>query len=330
MWGRQSPDACPISPPMFKPIPQALTVGLFLSLVPGWKAQATSSPASTASASVQKGVSLARSGHCSEALPLLEKFAPRLLDKELKRDAGLATVRCAMTLDHRGTATAALAWLSRDFPNDPEVLYVSTHAYSDLSTRVAAELAERAPQSSQAHELNAESLEMQGKWDQAAKEYERVLQQNPNAPGIHFRLGRLLLSKPNPAPDMAEQAKKEFEAELQIDPQNAGAEFILGELARREQQWGNAIKHFSRAAQLDAGFGDAFLGLGQSLISAQKYADAIAPLEKAVKLEPQNPAAHYMLATAYSRAGHKSEAEKEFAVHRRMVQKAPSGQDSSQ
>lgn len=311
-------------------IPQALAFSLFLLLAPGLRAQAAKSVAATNSSSVRKAVGLAQKGHCSEALPLLEKAAPRVLDKELKRDAGLATVRCAMTLDRRATATAALQWLGRDFPDDPEVLYVSTHVYSDLSSRSAADLAQRAPQSYQAHELNAEALEMQGKWDQAAKEYERILQQNPNLPGIHFRLGRLLLSRPNPAPDMAEQAQKEFEAELKIDPSNAGAEYVLGELARQNQEWTEAVQHFSRATKLDAGFGDAYLGLGQALLSSQKYPDAIVPLEMAVKLEPQNPAAHYMLATAYSRTGHKQEAEKEFAIHRRMVQKSPAGQDSSQ
>ncbi len=171
---------------------------------------------------------------------------------------------------------------------------------------------------------------MQGKWDQAAKQYELALQQNPNAPGIHFRLGRLLLSKPNPGPDMAEQAKKQFEAELQIDPSNAGAEYVLGELAREAQQWPEAIQHFSRATKLDAGFGDAFLGLGQSFISTQQYAEAVAPLQAAVKLEPLNPATHYLLATAYSRTGHKEEADREFAIHRRMVQKSPAGEDAPQ
>lgn len=320
----------PLFVPMFKSIPQALTVSFFLSLVPGLTAQTTKTVTATGSTSAQHGVALARSGRCAEALPVLEKAAPRVADKELRRNAGLAEVRCAMTLDRRVVATSTLQWLNHDFPNDPEVLYVSTHVYSDLSTRAAADLAQRAPQSYQAHELNAESLEMQGKWDQAAKEYQRVLQQDPNAPGIHFHLGRLLLSKPNPGPDMAEQAKKEFEAELKIDPYNAGAEYVLGELARESQQWDQAVEHFSRAAKLDTGFGDAFLGLGQSLLSSEKYSDAIAPLETAVKLEPQNPAAHYMLATAYSRAGHKQEAAKEFAIHRRMVQKSPPEQDSSQ
>jgi tetratricopeptide (TPR) repeat protein len=235
-----------------------------------------------------------------------------------------------MTSDNRDIAVSTLQWLNREFPNDPEVLYVSTHAYSDLSTRAAQDLGRTAPQSYQAHELNAESLELQGKWDQAQKEYEEVLKQNPGVPGIHFRLGRLLLSKPNPPPDMAEQAKKEFQQELKIDPTNAGAEFVLGEIARQSQQWDEAVQHFSRAAKLDAGFGDAYLGLGQSLISNKKFSEAIPPLETAVKLQPQNPAAHFNLATAYSRSGRKQDAEKEFAIHRRMTQKEPPAQDTPQ
>src|SRR5438309_1725880 len=114
---------------------------------------------------------------------------------------------------------------------------------------------------------NAEPLELKGKWDAAAKEYKLVLEQNPRLPGIHFLLGRLLLSKPDPAPSAAEEAKREFQQELEIDPSNAGAEYVLGELARQENQLPDAIAHFSRATKLDAGFGDAFLGLGAALIS---------------------------------------------------------------
>ena len=276
----------------------------------------------------QKGMHLAESGRCAEALPLLKKSALHLADKATQVKIGLATVRCAMSANDVDAAITALQWLNRDFPADPDVLYVSTHAFSDLSTLSAQKLARTAPKSYQAHELNAESLEVQSKWDQAKKEYETILQQNPSAPGIHFRLGRLLLSKPNPGSDMAEQAKKEFEEELKIDPNNAGAEYVLGELARHNQQWDDAVLHFGRAANLDAAFGDAYLGLGQSLISNKKYSEAVEPLETAVKLEPQNPATHYSLATAYSRTGRKQDAEKEFAIHRQMTQKEP--QDTAQ
>ncbi|MBV8773684.1 MAG: tetratricopeptide repeat protein [Deltaproteobacteria bacterium] len=251
-----------------------------------------------------------------------------MADKDLRLKAGVVALRCAMSLNNMESALSTLAWLNRDFPTDPEALYVSAHAFSDLSTRAAQDLGRTAPHSYQAQELNAESLETQGKWDQAQKEYDTILQQNPRIPGIHFRLGRILLSQPNPGADMAERAKREFEEELKIDPSNAGAEYVLGELARENQQWDDAIQHFGRAAKLDAAFGDAYLGLGQSLISTKKYSEAIQPLEMAVKLEPQNPATHYNLATAYSRAGRRQEAEKEFAIHRQMTQKQP--QDTAQ
>jgi tetratricopeptide (TPR) repeat protein len=263
---------------------------------------------------------LAKSGNCEQALPLLKKAVPQTV-KALKRDAGLAGIRCAMVGNQFDAAQEFLRMLNREFPNDPEVLYVSVHTYSDLATRASQALATAAPNSAQAHELNAESLEMEGKWDQAEKEYQAVVQQNPRLPGIHFRIGRLLLSEPNPPPDGAERAKKEFQEELEIDSSNAGAEYVLGELSRQAQQWDDAIQHFSRAAKLDPSFGDAFLGWGVTLVSEKKFPEAVGPLESAVKLEPANPTAHYNLATAYTRSGRKQEGEKEFAIHREMVQK---------
>jgi tetratricopeptide (TPR) repeat protein len=279
----------------------------------------TTTSGSGSSALARQGVNLAKSGRCKEALPLLQKSL-HAEDKELRRQAGLAGVRCAMTLNQFDTVLDFLRVLGRDFRHDPEALYVAIHAYSDLATRESQALAQAAPQSPQAHELNAEALEMQGKWEQAEKEYRWILRQDPRAPGIHFRIGRLLLSKPDPGTSAADEAKKEFLQELEIDPSNAGAEYVLGELAREAQQWDDAVAHFSRASTLDAAFGDAFFGLGESLASAKKYSDAIPPLQTAVRLEPQNAAAHYSLAIAYSRAGRKQDAEKEFAIHRQMTQ----------
>jgi tetratricopeptide (TPR) repeat protein len=263
--------------------------------------------------SAQQGLKLAESGRCPEALPLLKKSTSHVTDKDLKLRAGLATVRCAMSLNRVDAALDAIRLLNRDFPHDPDVLYVTTHAYSDLSTRASLELARVAPNSYQAHEMNAEAFEMQGKWEDAAVEYREILEQNTQLPGIHFRIGRLILSKPE-TPKTAEDAKKEFEEELRIDPNNAGAEYVLGELARQAQQWDEAIHHFSRAAKLDAGFADAVLGLGSSYVSAGKFTEAIPPLEAYVRLQPGNPAGHYQLALAYSRAGRKEDAKREAAL----------------
>jgi tetratricopeptide (TPR) repeat protein len=275
----------------------------------------------------QRAIKLAQSGHCEEAVPALKRASQLGTDKNTKRTAAFAGVRCAMLINQTSAAVDFLKALNREFPNDPEVLYLSVHTYSDLSTKAAQQLAMTAPNSIEGHKLEAEALEAQGKWDAAEKVYKAILAQNPQLPGIHFLLGRLLLSKPDAGPTAGEDAKKEFQEELKNDPSNAGAEYVLGEMARQDSQWGDAIHHFSRATELDAGFGDAFLGLGSALLSAKQFSEAIPPLQSAVKLEPRNPGAHYNLATALTRAGRREEAEKEFEIHRKMTQKGDAGQD---
>ncbi len=312
---------------LFRALVSALLVALLGENSAG---QAKVKPPVDPSASAQQGLKLAKEGHCGQSLPLLRKALIQTADKEFKRQAGFAGVRCAMSENRAETAVEFLRFLNREFPHDPDVLYISVHTYSDLSTGAAQELAAIAPDSSQAHKLNAEAFELQGKWDQAEKEYRRVLEQDPRAPGIHFRVARILLSKPDPGPTVAQTAREELLQEIEIDPSNEDAEYVLGELARQESQWQEAIGHFTRASKLDAGFGDAFLGLGVSLISAKRFSEAIPPLETAVKLEPKNPAAHYNLAQAYNRAGRKQDADKEFAVHRQMTEQGGAKTDSPQ
>ncbi len=177
----------------------------------------------------------------------------------------------------------------------------------------------KAPASAQVRELNAEALETQGQWDGAIKEYEAVLGQGPARRGIHFRIGRVLLSKQPMTPDQMDRAKTEFEAELKIDPEHAGANFVLGEMTRREDKFDEAIAYFTKAAQFDAGNAEAFLGLGRSLVAAERYKEAIPPLEIAVKLQPDNPQTHYQLAIAYGREGRKEESAREAAMHRDLL-----------
>lgn len=228
--------------------------------------------------------------------------------------------RCAMSLDRTQTAVEALLLLNREFPNDPEVLYTTTHFYSELAARASHELAATAPNSPQAEKLEAEAFESQGNWERARAQYNQILEQNPSEPEIHFRLGRILLSKTPPDP---EGATKEFEEELKINPTNASAEFMLGETARQAGEWDEAATHFSRAAKLDAGFAEAYLALGMSLNSGGKFSDAVAPLETYVKMQPTDPAGHYQLATSYARTGHKSDAEREMALQREAAAKNP-------
>jgi predicted Zn-dependent protease len=279
-------------------------------------------PAVSPSMSARKGIQFASTGHCEEALPLLRKSLPHITDKQLVYHAAMAMAQCGMSVDQEADAVNALVLLRREFPNDPTVLYTATHFYSELGMRAAQKLVAADPGSAEAQELNAEALESHGKLNEAIAAYRQILKQYPEQPGIHYRIGRIILAEP-PTETSANEAKKEFDAELRIDPTAASAEFMLGDLARQSEQWDQAIEHFGRAAKLDAGFSEAFLGLGISLNAVGKSSEAITPLEKYVKMEPSDPAGHYQLAIAYGRTGRKQDAEREMALQRETERKAP-------
>ena len=274
-------------------------------------------PPAKSTASVEQ---LAESGHCREALPLLKTALTRAIDQETKKRLGLDGVHCGMSLHDLDSAAGFLRSLSSAFPNDPEVLYLTVHVYSDLSISASQKLMVSAPTSYQVRLLNGEALEAQGKWDEAIAEYREVLNRNPDLPGIHYRVGRLVLSGPK-TDENKKAAEREFEQELKVDPSNAGAEYILGELARQDQQFPAAIGHFERATKLDARFADPFIGLGRSMLEDGRNAEAVAPLQMAAKLRPDNPAAHFYLSTAYRRTGHPEEAQRELALHEQATEK---------
>ncbi|HEY7306052.1 MAG TPA: tetratricopeptide repeat protein [Bryobacteraceae bacterium] len=275
----------------------------------------------TPEAEVKAALILAQAGHCPEAIPRLRKLNTQALSEDLKKDIGKAGVRCAMMLNRQDDALVFLGTLRRQFPRDPDVQFLSVHVFSDLSIRASQDLLFTNPSAYQVHQLNAEAMEAQGRWDDALSEYRLVLDKDPVLPGIHYRIGRLILSKPKTATTF-DDAKKEFEAELAVDPNNAGAEYVLGEMAREQDHWPDAIQHFGKAVRLDGNFADALIGWGRSLTEGGKPADAISPLQRAVKLQPDNPAAHYHLAIALRRAGQKDQADKEFAVYKEASERA--------
>jgi len=268
----------------------------------------------------ERGTELAEQGRCQEGMPLIQQALGQTQDGALKKRMGVAGLRCAMMFDRQGDATSLLAWLQEQFPHDPDILFLAAHVYWDLFQRSQKALIDAAPDSPLVVQLNAEGFERQGAWKQAIDEYRILLQRAPNTPGVHYRIGRLIQELP-PTASTADDARKEFEAELKVFPENAMAEYSLGELARQANQLPQAIDHFTRAVNMNASLGDAFFGLGRSLLDSDRAADAVAPLERAVKLEPENPGAHLALATAYQRLGRKDDAAREFALQKSTAEK---------
>jgi len=267
-----------------------------------------------------RAVKLALDGRCGEAMSALKQLAFDTLGRETKRMVGKAGVRCAMLLNQQNEATSYLDRLQHEFPSDPDILFLAVHVYSDLAQSSAQSLMNSAPGSQEVIQLNAENFEKQGDLKKAIAEYRVLLQRVPSMPGIHYRIGGLIMAQLASATS-SEEARKEFEAELKIFPQNAGAEYYLGELARQSDKLADAIVHFKRSAELYPSFAEAHYGLGRSLLDSGKAADAVAPLEAAVKLAPENPTGHFALATAYQRTGRTEDAAREFALQKSTSEK---------
>lgn len=305
-----------------------LTTGaLALSTAPQARSQSPSPRNSPLDA--QQVLQLAETGRCRQAMPLLLRLTHRPLDAALERRLGFDGLKCARALGNERNTVEFVLFLTQRFPRDPQVLYLATHAYSDLATETSNQLIAAAPDSVPAQELDAESLEVQGNWNAAEEVYRKILAAHPDTPGIHFRLGRDILSEPK-TPSTAQRAAKEFQEELTIDPRNADAEYVLGELARESNDWPEAIKHFSQATKLDAGFYEAFLGLGMALNSAQRYSEAVSPLEDYVKARPENPTGHYQLALCYDRLGRKAQASRQIALFQKTSQALKTEQNVAQ
>ena len=264
----------------------------------------------------QQGVDLASHGQCSEAMPLLDAvMRDQSSSIEAKRTVSFAGVRCSMLLNQQTDAMSFVSWLQQAFPHDPEVLFLAVRVFSDLSQRNADELMKSAPDSPLVIELNAENFEKQGEYQKAIAEYRILLGRLPDRPGIHYRIGTLMLLLPA-SPARSEEARREFEAELKISPQSAGAEYYIGELARQANRLPEAVEHLTRATKLNPQFGDAYATLGRALLDSDKTAEAVDPLETAAKLDPDNPTVHFALGTAYRRLGRDKDAAREFALQK--------------
>lgn len=201
--------------------PMSQCISVFLAVVvcgnpSAWlNAQVSKSPVAVESptTAAERGISLGTRGHCKEAMPILKRVIPKIQDKDLLHDAVMARAQCGMATDQRDVVAESLVILTREFPGDPKVLFITTRYYSELANRTAQELIQKAPSSPEAETLIAEAFQAQGKWDDATAQFRKILEQNPNQPGIHYQLGRILLSKPLDS-TVSEEATKEFEAEL--------------------------------------------------------------------------------------------------------------------
>jgi tetratricopeptide (TPR) repeat protein len=267
-------------------------------------------------------MSLSELGRHQEALPGLEQaFRARAADAALRRMVGLHLQRSYTDLGRDSDAVAVALDLSRAHPDDPEVLYHTGRLFGNYAYLQTTKLARIAPDSTWLHQAAGEANESQGLWDQAIAEYRQVLAKAPKRPGVHFRIGRALLSRATQGNgDIAAEveAAAAFEAELTVDPTNANAAYELGEMHRKAGRLDDAIRYFERAVAAYPDFGEALVGLGRALVAAGRPAAAVPHLRKAVGVNPRSEVAFYQLAQAHRALDQRAEQQAALATFTRL------------
>ena len=269
-------------------------------------------------------MSLSELGKYEEALPVLTKAFSQSADPVLRRMAGLHLQRTYTGLGRDADAVDVALRLSRLYPDDPEVLYHSGRLFANFAYLQTMRLATVAPDSVWLHQAAGEANESQGLYDAAIREYRQVLTAAPRRPGIHFRIGRVLLQRSKDDASSAEmagdagEARKEFEAELALDPTNANAAYELAEMQRKMGELEPARTLFAQALSHYPTFEQALVGLGRTLVALGRPAEGLPHLQAALKGNPENEVAHYQAAQAYRALGNTADQEKELAEFNRL------------
>jgi tetratricopeptide (TPR) repeat protein len=265
-------------------------------------------------------MSLSEIGRHEEAIAGLEKAFHQSTDVPLRRMAGLHLQRSYTELERDRDAVTVALELSRLYSDDPEVLYHTGRLFGNYAYLQTIKLARIAPDSVWLHQAAGEANESQGRLDEAISQYRQVLAMAPRRPGLHFRLGRVLLLRSGEAKDAAaeSEALKEFGLELEIDPTNADAAYEIGEMMRKAGQLDTAVASFKRAVDAYPAFEEALVGLGRALVAAGDAGAALPHLQKATGLNPTDEVAFYQLAQAHRALGHDAEQQKALAEFERL------------
>jgi tetratricopeptide (TPR) repeat protein len=271
------------------------------------------------------GLSLAELARYDEALPNLEKGFKQTADAVTRRLCGLQLMRAYTELNRDADAVETALELNRLYPNDPEVLYHTGRVYGNFAYITMEKLHDTAPNSIWMLQAQGEANESQKNYDAAIIAFKHVLEIDPRRPGIHYRLGRVYLSRfhESQRPEDQDNAVRQFEAELAVDPSNGNAAYEIANLDASSGNLDEARKQYGEVIDRYPDFEEALVGMAGVELVSQKPADAVPLLNRATKLRPDDEVAWYRLAQAARATGDKETQARALETFKRLHNSTP-------
>jgi tetratricopeptide (TPR) repeat protein len=147
----------------------------------------------------------------------------------------------------------------------------------------------------------------------AIAEFETLIARYPNVPRLHYLYGLVLLESDT------DKALSEFKRELTLTPKDARSLISMAVEYTKRNEYQTALPYAEKAVVDEPKYFAAHATLGKVLVESQlDLPRGIKELETAVKLSPGNPQCRLALASAYSKAGRKTEAATQRAEFLRL------------
>jgi Tfp pilus assembly protein PilF len=150
--------------------------------------------------------------------------------------------------------------------------------------------------------------------EKALQELERAATADSNLPFVHFSLGVAHLRL-----NHNEEAEKEFRKDLMVEPDLPDTYEQLGLFYLRTGNNDEAAKFFREALKRNPQMAASLVGLAKIYMQEEKYRDALAAIDPAVRLAPGSQSAHFLRGQILARLGRRGEAQAEFATAKKMM-----------
>lgn len=184
----------------------------------------------------------------------------------------------------------------------------------DLEDRALARLVEVGQNQPEFHLLLGKAYLNHQDYDKALQEFQLAAQADPKLPFVHFNLGLALMNKQNFA-----AARDEFRKDIALEPDVASNYDQLGTAYSYLHQESEAEKCFREAIKRDSNLASPHFGLGKILRGQEKYPQALAELDIAEKLLPDDYHIRFVRGQVLMRLGRKQEAQEELKLSAKIL-----------
>ncbi|MHB8909180.1 MAG: tetratricopeptide repeat protein [Syntrophales bacterium] len=184
--------------------------------------------------------------------------------------------------------------------------YARNRIWSDMVT-LWSDVVAKSPHQYRPHNNLGMAYWLQGRLDDAIREYGIAIRLRPDLGELHYNLadayrqqGRLY------------DAVREYRTALSLNREMPEARYGLGLVYRAQGLLDNAIREYQAAIALRPDYADAHTNLGVAYHNQGRLEDAIREYQMAISSEPGHAMAHFNLGVAYQNQGRFDDAIKEY------------------